>query len=490
MKVSTLLEGLKYICCQGSTEQEVSTVVYDSRKVEENSLFICIRGAVVDGHKFVPDVIRKGAKTLVVEEEVEAPEDVTVIKVADTRYAMAFISAAYFGHPAEKLKTIGITGTKGKTTTTYMVRSILESAGIKTGLIGTIESIVGSERIPSANTTPESYRVQELFAKMVDAGLDAVVMEVSSQALMLHRVSGFVFDIGVFTNLEPDHIGENEHKDFADYMHCKSLLFQQCRHGIFNGDSEHLQGILQGHTCTVETFGYGAENDLIAQKVELKKEHGALGVKYHVGGSMDFDVEVNVPGKFSVYNSLTAIAICHHFGVSVEEIKKAMLHVSVKGRIEIVPVTKRYTLMIDYAHNAMALESLLTTLKEYEPGRLVCLFGCGGNRAKSRRYEMGEVSSKLADLTVVTSDNPRNEEPMDIINDILVGVHKADGAYVTIPDRKEAIRYCMEHAEDGDIIVLAGKGHEDYQEIKGVKHHMDERELIADIIRENTDLKL
>ena len=252
-----------------------------------------------------------------------------------------------------------------------MVRSILESAGIKTGLIGTIESIVGSERIPSANTTPESYRVQELFAKMVDAGLDAVVMEVSSQALMLHRVSGFVFDIGVFTNLEPDHIGENEHKDFADYMHCKSLLFQQCRHGIFNGDSEHLQGILQGHTCTVETFGYGAENDLIAQKVELKKEHGALGVKYHVGGSMDFDVEVNVPGKFSVYNSLTAIAICHHFGVSVEEIKKAMLHVSVKGRIEIVPVTKRYTLMIDYAHNAMALESLLTTLKEYEPGRLV-----------------------------------------------------------------------------------------------------------------------
>ena len=197
---------------------------------------------------------------------------------------------------------------------------------------------------------------------------------------------------------------------------------------------------------------------------------------------MDFDVEVNVPGKFSVYNSLTAIAICHHFGVSVEEIKKAMLHVSVKGRIEIVPVTKRYTLMIDYAHNAMALESLLTTLKEYEPGRLVCLFGCGGNRAKSRRYEMGEVSSKLADLTVVTSDNPRNEEPMDIINDILIGVHKADGEYVTIPDRKEAIKYCMEHAGAGDIVILAGKGHEDYQEIKGVKHHMDERDLIEEII--------
>jgi UDP-N-acetylmuramoyl-L-alanyl-D-glutamate--2,6-diaminopimelate ligase len=315
-------------------------------------------------------------------------------------------------------------------------------------------------------------------------------MEVSSQALMLHRVSGFTFDIGVFTNLEPDHIGENEHKDFADYMHCKSLLFQQCRTGIFNGDSEHLEGILQGHTCRVQTFGYGAGNDLRAEHVELKKEHGALGVKYHAAGIENFDVEVNVPGNFSVYNSLTAIAICHQFDVSEDKIKSALNNVSVRGRIEIVPVTKRYTLMIDYAHNAMALESLLTTLKEYEPGRLVCLFGCGGNRAKSRRYEMGEVSSRLADLSVITSDNPRNEEPMDIINDILTGVAKADGKYVTIPDRKEAIAYCMKNAQDGDIIVLAGKGHEDYQEIKGVKHHMDERELIDEIIKENPDLVL
>lgn len=490
MKIKDLVKELDYEILAGSEETEVTTLVYDSRKVEQGSVFVCISGSVRDAHEFIPDVAKKGAAAVIVEKDVTPIDGITYVRVKDTRLALAVMSAAYFGHPAEKLKTIGITGTKGKTTTTYMVRSILESAGIKTGLIGTIESIIGDEKIPSANTTPESYRVQELFAKMVDAGLDAVVMEVSSQALMLHRVSGFVFDIGVFTNLEPDHIGENEHKDFADYMHCKSLLFQQCKYGIFNGDSEHLQGILQGHTCSVETFGYGKSNDLVAEQVELKKEHGALGVRYHISGEMDMDVEVNVPGSFSVYNSLTAIAICHHFGVSQEKIKEALLHVSVKGRIEIVPVTKRYTLMIDYAHNAMALESLLTTLKEYEPGRLVCLFGCGGNRAKSRRYEMGEVSSKLADLTVVTSDNPRNEEPMDIINDILVGVKKADGAYVTIPDRKEAIAYCMEHAEDGDIIVLAGKGHEDYQEIKGVKHHMDERELIADIIREHPDLKL
>ena len=490
MILKQLIEDMDYEVLAGTVDTEVTTLVYDSRKVEKGSVFVCISGSVRDAHEFIPDVVAKGAAAVIVEKNVEPQEGVTYIKVENSRLALACMSAAYFGHPARKLKTIGITGTKGKTTTTYMVKSILESAGIKTGLIGTIESIVGEKRIPSANTTPESYRVQELFHEMVEAGLDAVVMEVSSQALMLHRVSGFTFDIGVFTNLEPDHIGENEHKDFADYMHCKSLLFRQCKLGIFNGDSEHLEGILKGHTCKVETFGYGKDNDLVADGVELKKDHGALGVRYHVSGLMNFDVEVNVPGSFSVYNSLTAIAICHHFGVDVEKIKQALLHVSVKGRIEIVPVTKRYTIMIDYAHNAMALESLLTTLREYEPGRLVCLFGCGGNRAKSRRYEMGEVSSRLADLTVVTSDNPRNEDPMDIINDILVGVHKADGEYVTISDRKEAIAYCMKNAQDGDIVVLAGKGHEDYQEICGVKHHMDERELIADIIKENPDLNL
>jgi UDP-N-acetylmuramoyl-L-alanyl-D-glutamate--2,6-diaminopimelate ligase len=490
MKIKQLMNDLSYDVLGGSVETEVTTLVYDSRKVEKGSVFVCISGSVRDAHDFIPDVIEKGAAAVIVERDVPVPEAVTCIKVGDSRLALACMSAAYFGYPAKKLKTIGITGTKGKTTTTYMVKSILEASGIRTGLIGTIESIVGDRTIPSANTTPESYRVQELFHEMVEAGLEAVVMEVSSQALMLHRVSGFTFDIGVFTNLEPDHIGTNEHKDFADYMHCKSLLFRQCELGIFNGDSEHLDGILDGHTCRVETFGYGNSHDLCAENVQLKKEHGALGVSYHVSGLMDFDVEVNVPGSFSVYNSLTAIAICHHFGVDEDKIRQALSHVSVKGRIEIVPVTRRYTLMIDYAHNAMSLESLLTTLREYEPGRLVCLFGCGGNRAKSRRYEMGEVSSRLADLTVVTSDNPRNEEPMDIINDILEGVHKADGAYVTIPDRKEAIAYCMENAKDGDIVVLAGKGHEDYQEIKGVKHHMDERDLIREIIAENPNLQL
>ena len=239
-------------------------------------------------------------------------------------------------------------------------------------------------------------------------------MEVSSQALMMHRVAGFTFDIGVFTNLEPDHIGGNEHKDFDDYMHCKSLLFQKCKLGIFNGDSEHIEGIMKNHTCDVETFGYNETNDMRATNVELLKEHGALGVKYHVNGLVDFDVEVNVPGSFSVYNSLTAIAICHHFGVKQEVIQEALKHVSVKGRIEIVPVTKSYTLMIDYAHNAMSLESLLTTIKAYNPSRLVCLFGCGGNRAKSRRYEMGEVSSRLAASAPNIAALKRLEEITDL----------------------------------------------------------------------------
>ena len=485
MKVSTLLEGLKYICCQGSTEQEVSTVVYDSRKVEENSLFICIRGAVVDGHKFVPDVIRKGAKTLVVEEEVEAPEEVTVIKVADTRYAMAFISAAYFGHPAEKLKTIGITGTKGKTTTTYMVKSILENAGYKVGLIGTIEAIIGEESIPASNTTPESYLVQEYFRKMVDAGCDCVVMEVSSQGLMLHRTAGIMFDIGIFTNLGEDHIGPNEHKDFEDYKRCKGLLFKQCKVGIGNVDDKWFEDVFKGATCEIETFGFGEKADLRAINVKHISRPGYLGVQYHVTGLMDFDVEIDIPGEFSVYNSLTAIAVCRHFNVPVEKIKDALKVAKVKGRIEMVKVSDDFTLMIDYAHNAMALESLLHTLRDYNPGRIVTVFGCGGNRSKLRRYEMGEGSGKMADLTIITSDNPRDEDPQAIIDDIKIGMAKTDGKYVEIPDRKEAIAYAIHHGEPGDIIVLAGKGHEDYQEIKGKKYPMDERVLIREILEED-----
>ena len=489
MQLKTLLEDMEYQVVQGNTDQEISALIYDSRKAAPGAVFVCICGAVRDGHDFAKEVTEKGCPVLIVQKDGEVSADVTVIRVEDTRLALAQASAAFFGHPAKELTTIGITGTKGKTTATYMVRSILEHSGYKTGLIGTIETIIGEEKIPSANTTPESYVVQESFRKMVDAGCKCVVMEVSSQGLMLHRVSGFVFDYGIFTNLEPDHIGPNEHKDLADYIHCKSLLFRQCRQGIFNADDSHLEEILQGHTCEVETYGFSENADLRASDVHLMDKGGTLGGAYHMSGKLDMDVEIDIPGKFSVYNSMTAIAICRHFGVKEETILDSLSKIRVKGRVEIVPVSSKFTLMIDYAHNAMSLESLLSTLKEYHPKRLVCLFGCGGNRSRDRRFQMGEVSSRLADLTVVTSDNPRNEEPQAILDDIVTGVQKADGEYVTIIDRAEAIRYAIENAREGDVIVLAGKGHEDYQEIKGQKHHMDERELVADVVKDGNFLK-
>ncbi|MCD8046524.1 MAG: UDP-N-acetylmuramoyl-L-alanyl-D-glutamate--2,6-diaminopimelate ligase [Clostridiales bacterium] len=489
MNLADMIQKLKYKCIQGSPDREITTLVYDSRKIVEGSVFVCIAGAVSDGHVYAADAAKKGAAAIIAEREVEVPDSVTVIRVEDTRIALAEMSAAYFGYPAKELTTIGITGTKGKTTATYMVRSILEHSGYRCGLIGTIEMIIGDETIPASNTTPESYVVQEAFRKMVDAGCDCVVMEVSSQGLMLHRVGGFVFDYGIFTNLEPDHIGPNEHKDLDDYIHCKSLLFQQCRQGIFNADDVHLEKILEGHTCAVETYGFPENADLVAENVHLFDRGGSLGVAYHMKGRLDMDVEIDIPGKFSVYNSMTAISICRHFGVNVQTIQQSLSQIHVKGRVEILPVSSKFTLMIDYAHNAMSLESLLTTLREYHPKRLVCLFGCGGNRARDRRFNMGEVSSRLADLTIVTSDNPRFEEPEAIIEDIITGVKRADGAYISITDRAQAIRYAIENAQKGDVIVLAGKGHEDYQEICGQKHHMDERELVADVVKDGNFIR-
>ncbi len=483
-KLASLLERLEYETVQGSTEIEITDLVYDSRKITKGCLFVCIKGTVVDGHTFVKEAAEKGAAAVLVQDEVEAPKDLTVIRTKDTRYGLALVSAAWFHHPAEELKVIGVTGTKGKTTTTYMVKSILENAGYKVGLIGTIEAIIGDEVIPASNTTPESYVIQKYFRKMVESGCQCVVMEVSSQGLMMHRTAGFTFEIGIFTNIEPDHIGPNEHASFEEYMTCKGMLFKQCKTGIVNIDDEHCEKVIEGHTCTIETFGFSEKADLRAVNTQLVSKPGYLGVSYQAKGLVNMDVEIDVPGKFSVYNSLTAIAICRHFNVTEEDMKKALKVAKVKGRIEMIKVSDDFTLMIDYAHNAMSLESLLTSLREYQPKRLVCLFGCGGNRSKLRRYEMGEVSGKLADLTIITSDNPRFEEPQAIIDDIKIGMAKTDGKYVEIIDRKEAIKYAIEHGQPGDVIVLAGKGHEDYQEIKGKKYPMDERVLIQEVLEE------
>jgi UDP-N-acetylmuramoyl-L-alanyl-D-glutamate--2,6-diaminopimelate ligase len=493
MKLSKLLNELKFEVTEGNTAKtldpeqiEIKDVVNDNRKISEGSLFICIEGANFDGHSCAEEAAGKNAAAIVVQHEVDLPADckMAVVRVENTRYAMAFISAAYFDHPASKLKTIGITGTKGKTTTTYLIRSMLENAGHKVGLIGTIEVIIGDEHIHAENTTPESFALQEYMAKMVEAGCDSVVMEVSSQGLMLHRTQGFTYDIGIFTNIEPDHIGPNEHKDFEDYMHCKGLLFKQCKVGICNGDDVHTEDILEGHTCQVETYGFNEGVDLRAINLAYIRKPGELGVFFDTDGLLNMHAEIKTPGKFSVYNALCAIAVARHFDCGADEIAPALKEAKVKGRIEMVKVSDEFTLMIDYAHNAMALKSLLTTLKDYHPNRLISVFGCGGNRSKLRRFEMGEVSGKYSDFTIITSDNPRFEEPEDIMNDIETGMKKTDGKYIKITDRKEAIRYAIEHGEQGDIIVLAGKGHEDYQEIKGVKYHMDERELIQEILED------
>ena len=479
-----LLKDLEYEVVSGSVDVNVNELIYNTKMVSKECMFVCIRGAVFDSHDAAAEAAAGGAVVIVAERPVEVPEGVCVVRVKDTRYALALISAAYFGYPARKLKTIGITGTKGKTTTTFLIRSILEHAGIRTGLIGTIETIIGDRHIPASNTTPESYTIQQYFAAMVEAGCQVAVMEVSSQGLKLHRTAGIQFDIGIFTNLAPDHIGPNEHESFEEYLECKSRLFRQCRVGIVNIDDAHCQQILEGHTCQVETYGFSEKADLRASDVKLVNRPGFLGVAYRVSGFTDMDVEIDMPGRFSVYNSLVAIAVCRHFNIRKEDVLAALEAAKTKGRIEKVKVSDDFTLLIDYAHNAMSLESLLTTLKEYHPKRLVCLFGCGGNRSRLRRFEMGEVSGRLADLTVITSDNPRFEEPQAIIDDIRTGIEKTDGKYVEIIDRKEAIRYVIAHGQPGDVIVLAGKGHEDYQEIKGVKYPMDERVLIQEVLEE------
>ena len=483
-QMKELLQSLDYELLQGTLEGEISELVYDTRKVTKDAMFVCIVGTAFDSHEKAAEVAAAGAKVLIVSKEVKVPEHVTVVKVSDTRYALSLISAAYFDHPANTLKVIGITGTKGKTTTTFMIKSILENAGYKVGLIGTIETIIGDKHIPANNTTPESYIVQEYFAEMLKAGCQVCVMEVSSQGLMMHRTAGIPFELGIFTNLAPDHIGPNEHASFEEYAQCKGMLFKQCKVGIANVDDENFEMVMKDHTCTLETIGFSEKADLRASNVNLVGRPGYLGVTYDLTGLLNFPVEIDIPGKFSIYNSLVAIAVCRHFDIAKENILEALKTAKAKGRIEQVKVSDDFMLLIDYAHNAMSLESLLSTLKEYHPERLVCLFGCGGNRSKLRRYEMGEVSGKMADLTIVTSDNPRFEEPQDIIDDIKIGLAKTDGEYVEIIDRKDAIKYAIENGRPGDVIVLAGKGHEDYQEIKGVKYPMDERVLIEEVLQE------
>ena len=488
--LSEVLENLEYTIVKGDINTQINDVVYDSRKANQENAFVCIIGAVTDGHKYIESTLKQGCKVLVIEREAEEIpvlddySDITVIQTQSTKKALAVMSAAIYDYPDKELTTIAVTGTKGKTTTTFMVRDILEKHGRKVGIIGTTGIYMGDKFIPNPNTTPQSYEIHKYFRMMLEEGCDTCVMEVSSQALKLDRTYHIMFDYGIFTNLAPDHIGENEHADYDEYVYCKSLLFKQCLHGIFNIDDEETARIIKGAVCDIHTYGFHQNADLYADNIDYIVRPGFIGIGIDVHGIIDEHIEVSIPGKFSAYNAMAAIMTAELIGVDISDIKEALLHTFVKGRVESVKISDKFTLLIDYAHNAMSMESLLTTIRAYHPKRIVSLFGCGGNRSKLRRYEMGETSGKLADLSIITADNSRFENVMDIIEDIKVGINKTDGEYVVIPDRKEAIKYSIENAKEGDIILLLGKGHEDYQEIEGVKRPFDERVIIREILEE------
>jgi len=489
MKIADWLGRLSYRLLQGSTDCVVDEVIYDSRKARENSVFVCIKGSVRDSHDFIPDVLAAGCKVLVVEREVSAPEDVTVIQVENGRLALAELSAARFGYPAEKLLTIGITGTKGKTTTSYMVKAVLEAAGKKVGLIGTNGAVIGDEKYPTTNTTPESYLVQEYFAKMVEAGCDCMVMEVSSQALMLHRVGGIVFDFGLFTNISPDHIGPKEHESFEEYLYYKSQLLKVCKTGLVNRQTDHFDEVVKDASCKLYTYGLQCGGDFTGDGIHYANDHEFVGIEFDIHGGLNGRVRVGMPGKFNADNALAALAVCSlALGQEEEGMEEKLLHslenVRVDGRMEIAHVSKTCSVIVDYAHNAVSMESLLKTLRDYKPKRLVCVFGCGGNRAKERRYSMGEIGGKMADFCIITADNPRFEKNEDIIKDIEVGLSKTDGKYMVIPDRREAIFYAIQQAKEGDMVAIIGKGHEDYQEIEGVRHHFLDREVVEEAVKE------
>lgn len=487
-----LLKDVTYTVITGTDEIRVTDLVIDSRKAKEGCAFFCFIGANSDGHDYVKDVIQKGAAVIIIQKDPSevpalaevADKNITVIQTGDTRYALALASAQYFDQPAKKMTTIGITGTKGKTSITSFLQTILEKAGHKTGTIGTVGADVGGEFIKTETTTPESYDVESFFAKMVENGCEYCVMEVSSQALKLNRVAGITFDYAIFTNLSPDHIGGAEHKDFEEYVFCKSLLFRQCRKGFFNVDDEQFQAVSKDATCEIQTFSCHSESDLQAVDIEYLREGDFIGMSFGTKGLVNDQFKISAPGEFSVYNALAALITAHAIGIDLQIMKEAFLHVQVKGRMEQVKISPKFTLLIDYAHNAMAMEHILLAMRKYNPKRIVSLFGCGGNRSKLRRFEMGETSGKYADFSILTEDNSRLEKCEDIIADIVTGISKTDGEYIIIPDRKEAIKYSILNAREGDIVLLLGKGHEDYQDKNGVKTPFDERVIIREILEE------
>ena len=473
MKLQELLKNVAVKNSTAAQDIEIKEVSYDSRAVQPGDLFVAIRGYATDGHKYIAKAMEQGAAAVVCE---EAPEGVPAVVVENSRIALAEIAANRFGHPAESMVMLGVTGTNGKTTTTYLVKHMLEDAGHKVGLIGTNQNLIGEESLPAHRTTPESYEVQELLREMADAGCTHVVMEASSHALVLHRLDGIPFRAGIFTNLTQDHL--DFHGTMEAYRDAKGLLFRQCAAAVLNLDDE--AGRYYAETVPVPTFTYSEcrdEADLTAKNLRLFPQRVEFEAVTRDAISR---VRLPIPGGFTIYNALGVLACGLVLGLPLDGCAAALGAArGVKGRIEVVPTPTDYTVLIDYAHTPDALENILTTVRDFTPGRVICLFGCGGDRDRTKRPRMGAVAGALADVAVVTSDNPRTEVPMDIINDILPGLEGAPAEVVVEPDRRAAIRRALSLARAGDTVVLAGKGHETYQEVDGVEYHLDEREEIA-----------
>jgi UDP-N-acetylmuramoyl-L-alanyl-D-glutamate--2,6-diaminopimelate ligase len=473
MLLSNMLEGVCVKETIGDMDTDISGINFNSLKIKKGDVFVAVKGYSTDGHKYIDAAVAAGAAAVVVEDKRESLP-VPQIVVSDSREALAVISANFYGNPTKKFKLIGITGTNGKTSITYLLKTILEKTGHKVGLIGTNQNMVGSMVLKAERTTPESMELQELFAIMAREGVDHVVMEVSSHSLELKRVFGCHFDIGAFTNLTQDHL--DFHKTIENYRNAKAKLFKMCDIGIVNLDDEHAEKLMQDASCKVVSYGTKDGCDIKAENISLHER----GVEFDAAGERFF---LGIPGEFSVYNALCAIGIAMSLGIDKKDISGALRCASgVKGRAEIVDVPTDYTVMIDYAHTPDGLENILNTVRGFCKGRLITVFGCGGDRDSTKRPIMGEVAGNLSDFCVVTSDNPRSEDPGKIIDDIMVGVEKTGAAHEVIENRKKAIEYALSIAKANDIVLLAGKGHETYQILKSGVIDFDERKIVKEIL--------
>lgn len=486
MLLQYLLENLTNVEIDGQTNIEINKIEYNSTKVERNDIFVAINGYKEDGRNYIENAIKNGAVAIVYQDEIEKTEGITYIKVEDSRIALAVMSATYFGNPARKLKIIGVTGTKGKTTIAYMIRDIMLASGKKIGMIGTICNTYGNVKEESIRTTPESLDIQALLARMVEADMEYVVMEVSSHALDLNRVYGIRFIVGVFTNLSEDHL--DFHQTMDNYLNAKAKLFTMSDFAIVNGDDIYAPRLLKMIDIKKATYGLDNSVDLTATDIRVNPSY--VEFKMYVNKILE-TIKINIPGRFTVYNALAAIGVCSLFGAQMDAICAALGALRVPGRNEVVELNKSFTVIIDYAHTPSSLEAILSSAKKYTKGRIICVFGCGGNRDKEKRAMMGEIAGRLADFTVITTDNPRDEKPLEIISDIESGIKQTRGLYKSIENRRQAIKFAMRIAWKSDVVIIAGKGHETYQEVEnGKKLYFDDKEIVKKLAEEMPDKNL